>query len=108
VAFLKISKRDVILLFIFVFLDQLTTFYGVFYLNFEEFNKIGKFIFENFGKYGIFLSFLHELSFCLALFIIYKFLRERVLKAKLKLEYVFIFMPLIAAIFNTYIILLNY
>jgi hypothetical protein len=107
-AFLKISKRDVILLFIFVLLDQLTTFYGVFYLKLEEGNPIGKYIFENFGKYGIFLTFLHEFFLTLALFYFFRFLREKVFKTQIPSEYIAIFMPLIASIRNTYIILLNY
>jgi hypothetical protein len=107
-AFLNNSKKDIILLFIFVLLDQLTTFFGVFYLKLEEGNIIGKFIFQNFGKYGIFLTFLHEFFFTLVLFFFFRFLREKVFKAKLQTEYIAIFMPLVAAIYNTYIILLNY
>jgi hypothetical protein len=103
-----ILKRDFVLLFIFVSLDQLTTFVGVFYYHLEEGNPIGRFIFQKFGKYGIFLTFLHEFFFCLALFIFYRFLREKVFKTKLQAEYIAIFAPLAASIYNAIIILLNH
>ena len=103
-----ILKRDAILIFIFVFLDQITTYIGVFHLKLEEANPIGNFIFQNFGKYGIFLTFLHEFFLTLALFYFFRFLREKVLKAKMQSEYIAVLIPLIASINNIYMILLNY
>jgi hypothetical protein len=100
-----ILKRDITLLFIFVFLDQITTFVGVFYYKLEETNPIGKFIFEKFGKYGIFLTFLHQFFSILALFLFFRFLREKIFKARLQSEYIAFSIPIIA-FFNNLIILL--
>ncbi len=107
-AFLNVSKRDVILLFTFVFLDHLTTYIGVFYLNLEEGNPVARFIFEKFGKYGMFLTFVYEFFISLGLFILYRFLREKVFKMNFKVEYIAIFAPFIVSIYNAFLILLNY
>jgi hypothetical protein len=103
-----ILKRDVILILIFVFLDQITTFIGVFHLKLEEANPIGNYIFQNLGEYGIFLTFLHEFFLTFALFYFFRFLREKVFKTQIQSEYIAVFMPLIASIRNIYVILLNY
>jgi hypothetical protein len=108
VAILKISRNEFILLFVFVLLDNVTTYYGVFHLNLEEGNPVGRFIFEKFGKYGIFLTFLYEFFASLGLFVFYRFLREKVFKVELRAEYIAIFAPLVASINNIILILLNH
>jgi hypothetical protein len=99
-----ILKRDVILLFVFVFLDQVTTYFGVFHLKLEERNPIVNFIFQVFGEYGIFLAFLYQFLGCLALFIFFRFLRIKIFKVDFQTEYMFFLLPLSGAINNIYVI----
>jgi len=101
-----ISKNEIILLFVFVCLDQLTTFVGYFYYHFAEINLIGSFLFNHFKERAIILTFMHEFLLGIVGICFIRFLRTKVFNVNKRFENIILYGPMFASLLNVVQIIL--